>query len=157
MKSVFKKMLSLGRVCGDSSITCVNCKTWYCLTPKFRNRSTVQTSGGEGWWRFPVLWSGQKPWWNWLIPVVNFAEVLRAKLAKSSLLPSTLGPLGSFKVCSDAKESGEWKATGSYRTYSSIVKLQPWFLSLQWKTCPWAEHSWWWWWLCLNIMTREKF
>ena len=55
----------------------------------------------------------------------------------------------------------EWvrKATGSYRTYSSQVKLQPWFLSLQWKTyiwaelqpwclslqwrtCPWAEHRW---------------
>ena len=27
------------------------------------------------------------------------------------------------------------KATGSYRTYSSLVKLQPWFLSLRWKTC----------------------
>ena len=24
---------------------------------------------------------------------------------------------------------------GSYRTYYSLVKLQPWFLSLQWKTC----------------------
>ena len=50
------------------------------------------------------------------------------------------------------------KAMGSYHTYSSLVKLQPWFLSLQWKTClrqncslgscaccvrtcPWAEHS----------------
>ena len=31
------------------------------------------------------------------------------------------------------------KATGSYRTYSSRVKLQPRFLSLQWKTCLWAE------------------
>ena len=28
---------------------------------------------------------------------------------------------------------------GSYRTYSSLVKLQPKFLSLQWKTCLWAE------------------
>ena len=27
------------------------------------------------------------------------------------------------------------KAAGSYRTYSSLVKLQPWFLSLLWKTC----------------------
>ena len=55
----------------------------------------------------------------------------------------------------------EWvrKATGSYRTYSSLVKittwasdfaggrpalrekLQSWYLSLQWKTCPWAEYS----------------
>ena len=31
------------------------------------------------------------------------------------------------------------KATGSYRTYPSLVKLQPWFLSLRWKTCLWAE------------------
>ena len=54
----------------------------------------------------------------------------------------------------------EWSAekTGSCRTYLSLVKLQPWFLSLQWKTClltelqpwflrlqwkicSWAEHS----------------
>ena len=27
------------------------------------------------------------------------------------------------------------KATGSYRTYSSLVKLQLWFLSLWWKIC----------------------
>ena len=31
----------------------------------------------------------------------------------------------------------EWvkKATKSYRNYSSLVKLQPWFQSLWWKTC----------------------
>ena len=45
----------------------------------------------------------------------------------------------SFKVCSDAKESVVRKATGSYHTYSSLVKLQPRFLSLQWKTCLCAE------------------
>ena len=26
------------------------------------------------------------------------------------------------------------------------AELQPWCLSLQWRTCPWAEHWWWWWW-----------
>ena len=30
---------------------------------------------------------------------------------------------------------GVQKATGSYNTYSSLVKVQPWFLSLQCKTC----------------------
>ena len=45
----------------------------------------------------------------------------------------------SFKVCSDAKESGVQKATGNYLTYSSLVKLQPRFLSLQWKICLWTE------------------
>ena len=50
---------------------------------------------------------------------MNFGEVRRAQLAKSTLLTSTLVPLGSFKVCSDAKER-EWvrKATVSYRNYS---------------------------------------
>ena len=49
------------------------------------------------------------------------------------------------------------KATGSYSTYLSIVKLQPWFLSCSGRpafgqncnlgcflcsgSCPWAEHS----------------
>ena len=37
-------------------------------------------------------------------PVVNFGEVRRAQLAKSTLLTSTTRPLGSFKICSDAKE-----------------------------------------------------
>ena len=37
------------------------------------------------------------------------------------------------------RESGVRKATGSYRTYLFLVKLQPRFLRLQWKTCPWAE------------------
>ena len=115
--------------------------------------------GGEGWLGFPDLWSGQKPWWRlYLTPVVNFGEVRRAQLAISTLFTSSLVPLGSFKVCSDAKERvGCGKATWSYRTYSSLVKLQPRFLSLQWKTClraelqpwclslqwmtcPWAEH-----------------
>ena len=31
------------------------------------------------------------------------------------------------------------KAMGSYPTYLSLVKLQPWFLSLQLKTCLWTE------------------
>ena len=26
------------------------------------------------------------------------------------------------------------------------AQLQPWCLSLQWRTCPWADHWWWWWW-----------
>ena len=37
-------------------------------------------------------------------PVMNFGEVRRAQLAKSTLVTSTLVPLGTFKVCSDAKE-----------------------------------------------------
>ena len=82
--------------------------------------------------------------------------------AKSTFLTSTLVPwdlFRSFKVCSDAKESGVWKAMGSYCTYPIPGKSAvlgsvslPWktclwhncslrFLHLQWKNCPWAEHS----------------
>ena len=81
---------------------------------------------------------------------------------KSTLLPSTLVPLGSFPIFKDLliceRESGVWKATGSYRTYlitgktAALVpefavkdlpsaELQPRFLRLQWRTSHWAEHS----------------
>ena len=66
--------------------------------------------------------------------MVNFGKV---RMAKSTLLTTTWCSwdlLTSFKVCLHAKESGVRKATGSYRTYSSLVKLHPWFLSLRWKT-----------------------
>ena len=36
--------------------------------------------------------------------IYRSGEVRRAQLAKSTLLTSTLVPLGSFKVCSDAKK-----------------------------------------------------
>ena len=59
----------------------------------------LYTNAGEGWLGFPYLWSGQKPWWNWYLTlVVNFGEVRRTKLAKSTLLTSTLVPLGSFQI-----------------------------------------------------------
>ena len=44
----------------------------------------------------------------------------------------------------------EWvrKGTWSYRTYPSLVKLHPGFLSLRWKTCLWVELRPWF--LCVN-------
>ena len=66
---------------------------------------------------------------QYLTPVVNFGEVRRTQLAKSILLTSTLVPLRSIKICSNAKERvGVMKATGNYRTYRSLVKQQPGFL-----------------------------
>ena len=45
-------------------------------------------------------------------------------------------PWDLFKVCSDAKERvgcrKQWEATAPIQ---SLVKLQPWFLSLRWNTC----------------------
>ena len=102
--------------------------------------------------------SGQKPWWNWYsTSVVNFCGVWRAQLAKSTLLTSMLCAPGIF---SDLLKSvqmlkREWvrKETGSYRTYSSLVKLQPWFLSLWWDTCLWAELQPWF----LSLRGRSAF
>ena len=53
-------------------------------------------------------------------PVVNFSEVRRAQLAKSIILTSTLMPLGSFKVCSDAKES-----VGRGKQREAIAPIHP--------------------------------
>ena len=51
----------------------------------------------KGWLGFPDLLSGQKPWCNWyLTPVVNFSEVRRVQLAKSTLITSMLVSMGSF-------------------------------------------------------------
>ena len=93
--------------------------------------------------------------------IFHFGEVRRAQLAKTTLLTSTLMPwdlFRSFKVYSDAKESGVRKTAGSYRIYSNPGKtaalvpkfevqdlpsaeLQPRFRRLQLRTCPWAENS----------------
>ena len=47
--------------------------------------------------------------------MVNYGEIRRAQLAKSTLLTSTLVPLGSFqifKVCSDDKKRGGSESNG---------------------------------------------
>ena len=65
---------------------------------------------------------------------MNFGEVRSAQLVKSTLLTSTLGPLGSFKVCSVAKERMErGKQREATARIKSLVKLQPWFLSFRWE------------------------
>ena len=94
---------------------------------------------------------------------MNFSEVRRALLSQIHSPHLRFGAPGIFSdllrsVQMLKERVGCEKATGSYRTYSPLVKLQPWFLSLrwticlwaelppwclslQWKTCPWAEHT----------------
>ena len=136
-----------------------------CIILTVWNLHTAVCLWGKEWLGFPDLSSGQKPWWNWYFTiVVNFGEVRRAQFAKSSLLTTMLVPWNlfrSFKVCLDAKERvgcRNWKAMRSYCIYSipgktavlvpeftvedlPLAELQPRFLCLQWRTCPWAEHS----------------
>ena len=86
--------------------------------------------------------------------MVNFGEVRRAQLAESTLLTFTIVPLGSFQIF----KGREWGAENnrklphlfiSSKTVNLIpefavedllwAELQPWYLSLQWKTWPWEN------------------
>ena len=102
----------------------------------------IYKTWGEGWLGFPDLWSGQKPWWNWcLTPVANFGEVRRAK----STLLTLVGAPGIFsdllRSVQMLKREGCRKQREATAPLKSLVKLQPWFLSLQWKTCLWQNSS----------------
>ena len=86
---------------------------------------------------------------------MNFGEVRRAQLAKSTLLTSTLVPLGSFQIYSDDEERVRCGTQPHLSIPSEIAawvpdfavedlpltELRPWSLSLQCRTCPWAEYS----------------
>ena len=99
----------------------------------------INTGGGEHqnkyisllyiWGRRVIGIFGSMIWWKTLMELVNFGEVRKAQLGKSTLLTSSLVPLGSFQIFYGFfgcyRESGVRKVTESYRTYSSLVKLQP--------------------------------
>ena len=51
-----------------------------------------------GDWDFRISDVVKNPDGTDLTPVVNFGEVRRAQLAKSTLLTSSLVPLGSFQI-----------------------------------------------------------
>ena len=75
--------------------------------------------------------------------MVNFGEVRRAQLVKSTLLASTCSwdLYKSFKVCLDAKENGVRKDTGSYRTYLIPGKTAALVRTFAVEDLPSAEHS----------------
>ena len=58
--------------------------------------------------------------------MVNFGEVRRAQLAKSTLLTSLLVPLESFKVCLDAKVRAGVKSNGKLPHLSIPRKTASW-------------------------------
>ena len=104
----------------------------------------VCVCGGLGGGRRLIRISGSLTWSKTLMkviftPVVNFGDVRRAQLAKSTLLTSTLCPwdlFRSFKVCSDVKERVGWgKQREITAAIQKLVKLESWFLCLRWKTC----------------------
>ena len=70
---------------------------------------------------FPDLLSGQNRDRTYLSLVVNFGEARRAQLDKSTYLTSTLVPLGSFKVCSDANER-----VGCGKQREATASIHPW-------------------------------
>ena len=106
--------------------------------------NSEHTYGAEGWLGFPNLWFGQKPCWNWyLTSVVNFGEVKRASLCHiHSPSPPSWCPgdiFRSFKVCQvlerERERVGCRKQCEATSPIQSLVKLQPWFLSLRLKIC----------------------
>ena len=61
---------------------------------------------------------------------MNFDEVRRAQSSKSTLLTTTLVPLGRFfKICSDAKQrvgcGKQWEAAATYSIPGKIAALVP--------------------------------
>ena len=94
----------------------------------------------EGWLRFPDLWSCQKILMELIFnPCGEFRWSLEGPVSQmySSHLHAGTPENFSGLLWSVLILKREWvqKAMASYRTYSSLVKLQHWFLSLRWKTC----------------------
>ena len=58
----------------------------------------ISTSGAKGDWDFWISDLVKIPMELIFNPVVNFGEIWRAHLAKSTLLTSTLVPLRSFQI-----------------------------------------------------------
>ena len=96
------------------------------------NRPTVL----KFWWvlsRFIPIYN-----FNDLTPVVNFGDVRKVQLVKSILSPAVGAPaILSDRLRSVQMLKREWGAEKREATapIQSLVKLQPCFLSLRWKTC----------------------
>ena len=104
--------------------------------------------GGEGWLRFPDLWSDRNPDGT---NINTCGEFRWSPEGPVSQIHSPHLLVGAPRIFLDLLRFVQVrKATGGYRTYSSLVKLQPRFLSLQWKTCLWAELQPW----CLSLLWR---
>ena len=94
---------------------------------------------GEGYF-FKLFFSKQKNL-LYLTPVVNFGEVRRASYP-NPFSPPRWCPwdlFRCFKVCSDAQERVGCRKQREGTAIKSLVELQPWFLSLRWKTCLWQN------------------
>ena len=103
--------------------------------------------------------SGSLIWSKTLMkPIFNpCGEFRRSPMGPDSQIHSPRLLVGDPGIFSDLlrfvqmlKKKWGAESNGSYRTYSSLVKLQPRFPSLQWKTCLWAELQPW----CLSLRWR---
>ena len=78
--------------------------------------------GAKGDWDFRISDLVKNPdGTDILTPAVNFGEAQKGQLTKSTLLTSTLVPLGIFKVCSDAKAR-----VGCGKQRESTAPIHPW-------------------------------
>ena len=111
------------------------------------------------WGRRVIGISGSLIWWKTLMELIfnPCGEFQWSPEGPVSQIhsPHLVGAPGIFSDLSRfvlmlKRERVVLKATGSYSTYSSLVKLQPRFLNLQWKTWIWAELQPW----CLSLQCR---
>ena len=117
---------------------------------------------GEGWLGFPDLWSGQKPCWNWYYPWGQFRWSPEGPVSQIHSPHLHVGVPGIFSdlLRSVQMLKREWSTESNGKLphlfiRSKTATLVPEFavedlslgrsaalvLGLQWKTCPWAEHS----------------
>ena len=117
--------------------------------------------GGEGWLGFLDLWSGLKPWWIDIYPCGEFRWSPEGQASQIHSPHFNCSVPGIFSDILKSIEmlNGEWDAesNGKLPLLSTPSKtaawvpefagktclwaeLRPWFLSLQWRTCPWAEY-----------------
>ena len=120
--------------------------------------------GAKDDWDHWDLWSGQKPWWNWYLTLCGeFRWSPEGPVSQIHSHHLHVGALGFFfsdllrsvqmlKREWDAERNGKLRHLFIPGKTAALVpefavedllsaELQPWFLRLQWRTCPWAEHS----------------
>ena len=95
---------------------------------------------GEGWLGFPDLWYGQRPWWNWCFnPCGKFGWSPEGPVSQIHSPHLLVGAPGIFsdllRSVQMLKRVGCGKQREATAPIKSLVKLQPWFLSLRWNTC----------------------
>ena len=134
------------------SLTDWNLRQRSCSSKRVKGKKLHGARSGQygGCGKTTICWLVNSTWTN----AADQGFVVTHTHTHTHTYSFTLGPLGVFSdlLRSVQMPKREWvrKATGSYHTYTSLFKQQPWSLSLRWKTCLWAELQPW----CLSLQWK---